>query len=663
MEVCRFLPHVPAEELAPVKQHNEPLERKIAALDAEKKQAGDQLRKQLLQERLKELGEKDREMLTGALDAAVDSRSEMQEVTIAAMAERFNIDDAMLERNAEYAQLSKKLDKQITDLKAKLKPTPLIRAAWDRGTVSPTYILRRGEWNAPTRLVGPGVLSVLTDGRTPFEVSPPWEGAKTTGRRLAFAKWLTKPDHPLTSRVMVNRLWLHHFGRGIVSTPDNFGKTGQPPSHPELLDWLAIEFVQRGWSMKAMHRLMMTSATYRQSSQVTDEHRARDPDNHLFSRMPLRRLDAESVRDSIVYVAGRLDETQFGPPDEVDVRRDGLITVRATSRGWRRSIYARQRRTELPTLLESFDLPQMSPNCIARANSTVAPQALQLLNDGQIHELSKSLAKRVASEAGGDLNRQIERMFAIALNRSPTAEEQKLALESLDELTTHWLKHRRDLEIDSTAETWVRESTPEKEYDKDLIYVHSRNSTDRARRVSLVEFDLKHLRNVKIESARLELSPVQAGLRVRQKASLILPGIDGAVWKTYQETKAASAEPLESLGAFDLTTKNTDIDKYCVSQPASPEDLRKLHERIAGDGRVALVLNAAEDGGRYLAEWDDGEGPGTNGKKPRLVLRCESIDGENAADSPLAIVEIARLSALTNLCHAIVNSPEFIYVD
>src|SRR5439155_19543157 len=160
----------------------------------------------------------------------------------------------------------------------------------------------------PGELVGPGVLSVLTDGKTPFEVKPPWPGAKQTGRRLALARWLTQPEHPLTARVMVNRIWEHHFGRGIVSTPGDFGHTGAPPSHPELLDWLSGEFIRQGWSMKSMHRLMMTSAAYRQASRITPHHEKIDPENILLSHMQLRRMDAETLYDTILLVSGRLDE-------------------------------------------------------------------------------------------------------------------------------------------------------------------------------------------------------------------------------------------------------------------------------------------------------------------------------------------------------------------
>jgi hypothetical protein len=406
---------------------------------------------------------------------------------------------------------------------------------------------------------------------------------------------------------------------------------------------------------------MMTSGVYRQTSQISEERLQHDPDNALLSRMPLRRLDAESVRDAIFYVAGRLDETPFGPPDEMDVRRDGLVKVRGTERGWRRSIYAQQRRSQLATLLEAFDLPQMSPNCVSRPNSTVAPQALQLLNDGQIHELVRSLAKRVSAEAGADPSQQVDRLFAIALNRLPSSEERQLLISSMEAFTADWLEHRREIEIESTAETWIRESDPEKEYDKNLIYVHSRKSVDKSRRYSLLEFDLKHLRGVKIRSARLELSPVQSNLRVRQHAALVPPGIAEATWKMYQDQKQSSEDVLESLGVFNLTTKVSDIGKYCASKSAADEDLRKLQARIDADGTVTLALIAVEDGKRYQAEWDDGEGPSTNGKKPRLVLHCESMDGSEPP--PQSVVEFARLSALENLCHVMINSPEFIYVD
>ncbi len=336
------------------------------------------------------------------------------------------------ERSSWEAQNAK-----IRAQKGSLLPEPRIQALWDRGEPSPTYIYRRGDSQNPGRLVGPGVPSVLTDGKTPFEVKPPWPGAKKTGRRLALARWLVQPDHPLTARVAVNRLWKQHFGSGIVKTLDNFGKAGAPPTHPELLDWLAREFVRGGWDVKAMHRLLMTSNVYRQSSVVTPDSARADPDNAWLSRMPLTRLDAESLYDTLLFVAGRLDEKPFGPADAVRVRPDGLVTPT----GRRRLIYVQQTRKQLATHLETFDYPQMNPNCIARRDSTVATQALHLMNNGTINQLAEDFARRVCKEAGSDESKQIQRIHVIAFARPASEQEEKIGLESLSALTTQWSQH------------------------------------------------------------------------------------------------------------------------------------------------------------------------------------------------------------------------------
>jgi mono/diheme cytochrome c family protein len=327
---------------------------------------------------------------------------------------------------------------RIKALEAARKPEPVIRALWDRGEPSPTYILKRGNYLTPGRLVGPGVPSVLTDGKTPFEVKPPFPGARKTGRRLAFARWLTRPDHPLTARVMVNRIWKQHLGTGLVKTLDNFGKAGARPTHPELLDWLAVEFVRRGWSVKAMHRLILTSAAYRQTSHVSPLQEKADPDNRLQSRMPLRRIDAEVLRDTLIAIDGRLDRRMYGPGDPVKARPDGLVTSVGTEHGWRRSIYTLQRRMQIPTILESFDFPQMSPNCIERRQATVVLQPLLLRNNGQVNEWAGAFARRVVEQAGTDPARQVDLAFLLAFGRRPSDSEQAICLESLDRLTKKW---------------------------------------------------------------------------------------------------------------------------------------------------------------------------------------------------------------------------------
>jgi hypothetical protein len=331
-------------------------------------------------------------------------------------------------------------DTQVKALDAQRTPEPQIQALWDRGEPSPTYIYRRGDPLNPGKLVGPGVPSVLTDGKTPLDVKPPWPGAKKTGRRLAFARWLIRTDHPLTARVAVNYLWRHHFGSGIVKTLSNFGKAGSPPTHPELLDWLAREFVRQGWSLKAMHRLMATSAVYRQSSAVTADREKLDPENALYSRMPLVRLDAEQLYDSLLFDAGKLDETRFGPADPVQTRPDGQVTPAPTVHGWRRLLYVQQLRKQVVTHREDFDFPQQNPNCIERRDSTVAPQALYLMNSGMVQQLAGDFVRRVVHDAGADPAKQIDRVYLIALSRPPTDEEKRIGLDALEQFAEKWAK-------------------------------------------------------------------------------------------------------------------------------------------------------------------------------------------------------------------------------
>ncbi|MCE9568052.1 MAG: DUF1549 domain-containing protein [Planctomycetes bacterium] len=326
-------------------------------------------------------------------------------------------------------------------VKAK-QPEPKIQALWDRGDPSPTYVYRRGDFNNPSLLVGPGVPSVLTDGKTPFTVTPPWPNAKKTGRRLAFAKWATQPTNPLTARVEVNRIWKHHFGTGIVASLGNFGKTGTPPTHPELLDWLATEFVRLNWSRKAIHKLIVTSATYRQGSATTPELEKADPGNALLSHMPMTRLDAESLYDTLLLIAGKLDPRRGGPADTVKVRPDGLVTPVGTAKGWRRIVYVQQTRKQIATHLETFDFPQLNPNCIERRVSTVAPQALHLLNNGVVEQLAADFAARVLKDAPS-ADTQIELVYLVAMSRTPTTEERKLGRAAIAEFADAYEKQSK----------------------------------------------------------------------------------------------------------------------------------------------------------------------------------------------------------------------------
>jgi hypothetical protein len=344
----------------------------------------------------------------------------------------FDRENLLKDTYPEYRKAAEETESQILSLRSRLNPAPYVRALWDRGDPSPTYIYKRGDFQNAGHLVGPGVPSVLTDGKTPFVVRPPWPGAQKTGARLALARWLVRRDNPLTARVWVNRLWQHHFGGGIVPTAENFGPSGTLPTHPELLDWLAIRLAEQGWSSKVIHRLIMTSSTYRQSSRVGPEAEQLDPGNVLYSRMPLKRVDAEALRDSILFIAGRLDETRLGPPELLFVRHDGMVMTPAFRAKERRSIYLQQRRATVHTMLDLFDYPQMGPNCSQRASTAVAPQALFLLNNSLIRALADALAERVRQEAGDHLADQIDRIYWLASSRPPTVDEKSIILGELE---------------------------------------------------------------------------------------------------------------------------------------------------------------------------------------------------------------------------------------
>jgi hypothetical protein len=422
---------------------NPPLERQLKQLTAKLRQATADAHRETLRAHYPEQSEEDREATLVALKVADNTRTLPQRLLVEKLQKAELLPDSeQPESVIEARQAVAAIEREMTLVGRRMEPSLTIRALWDRGEPSPTYVLRRGEHDKPGRLVGPGVPSVLTDGRTPFDAAPPFaDGTAKTGRRLAFARWLTRPDHPLTARVMVNRIWYHHFGAGLVATLENFGRQAERPSHPQLLDWLAVRFVEEGWSIKQMHRLMMNSRTYRQSSRISDDALRLDPQNGLLSRMPLRRMDAEALRDSLLLVSGQLDETAGGPPDPVSVDRDGLVSVDgSTQGGWRRSVYLQYRRTEIPTLMDTFDYPEMGPNCTARNTSTVTPQALLLMNNAHVRELAGAMAERVREIAGEDAEPAavVQTVYRLGLSRDPDEQERQLGIAAIEELQHAW---------------------------------------------------------------------------------------------------------------------------------------------------------------------------------------------------------------------------------
>jgi hypothetical protein len=296
--------------------------------------------------------------------------------------------------------------------------------------VEPTYVLAGGERLARGEQVEPGFLKAITGNSDPVKI--PFPGRYRSGRRKTLAEWIVSPANPLAARVMANRIWQHHFGEGIVRTPSDFGLNGDRPSHPELLDWLAHRFIEKKWSIKAMHRLMLTSNAYRQSTSHPDFQKIseKDPDNRLLSRMNWLRLESEALRDSMLLLSGGLNRQAGGPGMFFSVKDE--IAQGFQMFKWyasdeqsqrRRSVYAFQRRSLPMPLMEVFDAANMSESCARRSVTTVSPQALTLLNGEFTATESKRFAARVIELAGADPARQIAKAFSVVLQREPSAVE------------------------------------------------------------------------------------------------------------------------------------------------------------------------------------------------------------------------------------------------
>ncbi|HLW66563.1 MAG TPA: DUF1549 and DUF1553 domain-containing protein [Gemmataceae bacterium] len=336
--------------------------------------------------------------------------------------------------------------KRMTELEKEKPPEPpLAMACTDVGhEAPPTHLLKRGDWRKPDEEVQPGFpKSVAMEW--PNERSDKPNTTHSTGRRARLAAWITAPENPLTARVIVNRIWQAHFGRGVVGTPSDFGVQGDRPTHPELLDWLARELVRNNWSLKAIHRLIVLSATYRQNAECgmrnaelnaqTIPHSAFhiphsiDPDNRLLWHFSRRRLDAEALRDSLLAVSGQLNPAEGGasiypelPEEMKKSAKNWPVSATAAERN-RRSVYIAVRRNLRYPMLAMFDAPDNNETCARRYVTTTAPQALMLLNDKIVVDIASQFASRIQREAGDDAVKLIDRAFELALARKPDAEE------------------------------------------------------------------------------------------------------------------------------------------------------------------------------------------------------------------------------------------------
>ena len=357
----------------------------------------DEFMQQALDKELEMYAEPLREQLRTAYKTAEKDRNDEQKELLKKNPS-VNISPGVLYQYLpKAAEELKKLDEQIAAKRAEKPAEEFVRVLTEAADRAPlARLFHRGDHQQPQQEIAPAPPAVAVPEGERVEFASDDPSLPTTGRRLAFAKWLTQPNNPLLPRVIVNRIWMHHFGQGLVATPSDFGRLGSAPTHPELLDWLAAEFVQQGWSIKKLHRLIMQSTAWRQSSVRDAARQAIDPDNRYYSRKNMQRLDAEIIRDRMLASVDRLDRNLYGGP--VAIKEDDAGQVIVDGSQTRRSLYIRQRRTQPVAMLQTFDAPVMDINCEYRPVSTVATQSLMLLNGEFTVEQAGHLADRILRE-------------------------------------------------------------------------------------------------------------------------------------------------------------------------------------------------------------------------------------------------------------------------
>ncbi len=408
-----------------------------------------------LQDRKDQIEDSLRDRVLNITTQDLDERGDADEALLTQVFEDLGGSKEMLkEVYPEYLEEEKELRAQIDALiESSEELPPLAWATFDVSTVpSPTPLLLRGNFETPGDPVPPGVLTVLNDPARPFNLEAFAEESpkSTTGRRLAFAKWLTDSNHPLTARVMVNRIWQYHFGEGLVRTPDDFGARGSRPTHPNLLNWLAVEFMESGWSIKHMHRLILRSTVYRQSSRFDITREEADPSNRLLNRFSKRRLEAEAIRDGMLAVSGQLDLEMYGESVPTERLEDGRVIVPSDhpDRG-RRSVYLSTQRTGQLGILTIFDAPVMDTNAPKRSTAAISQQALVAMNNPFMHENAEAFRDRIDSESLESFEERLTRIWMLAYSRNPTRDE----LSSMQ----GWMQKTLDVEnptIGQQKEAW-----------------------------------------------------------------------------------------------------------------------------------------------------------------------------------------------------------------
>ena len=466
----RFLPDVSPSEKKTIDDHNVEIDRRIGETQTAISEVKRPFATAVVESKTATIPENIRGDLQAAVAAPADQRSDVQKYLAEKLGSFLTASDAEINSKLDDTAKSKlsELQKTVSELPRGKKSYGKIQAIWDMTSGRTNYLYRRGDYTQPGESVNAGAISVLSPTGQSADFPVVTANSATSGNRTQFARWLTRRDHPLTARVFVNRVWQQFFGRGIVATPDNFGASGAAPTHPELLDYLASEFMMSDWSRKRLQRQILNSSAYRQTARrMASEHDGQqaapakvDAENRLLWRMPIRRLESEVIRDSVLAVTGILNSTMGGPPVPLKAQPNGSVEIdiakcASPSDPFRRSMYILCRRNYQLTELSTFDQPTSVINCTKCNSSAVVQQSLLMLNGKFAMDMAQRFASRILAsnqtaepiESITEIQRRelIDRAFQSAVARSPAPEEMQVCLE-------HWQQQVERYRTSSNSE-------------------------------------------------------------------------------------------------------------------------------------------------------------------------------------------------------------------
>lgn len=561
----------------------------------------------------------------------------------------------------------KKMGEEIEKVRSKKPPEDFIAALTEPATTAPvTYLFHRGDHRQPKGEIGPGDLQVAAPEDRPVTFAADDAGLPSSGRRLAWAKRLTSGEHPLVARVIANRVWMNHFGRGIVNTPGEFGKLGELPTHPELLDWLASEFMANGWSLKSLHRQIMLSSAYQQSSRRSPAQDAVDGDNRLYGRMSVKRLNAETIRDCMLAVSGTLDRTQFGPAVPVAPDDAGQIIVQNAVP--RRSVYLQVRRTQPESMLTAFDAPVMDLNCERRPSSTVAAQSLMLMNSETVLQYARKLAERARREPAAPKGVTVVPEVAAELNslgKSPWsfgygAVDQSGGRVSSFTPLGHW-----------TGQQWqVGASLPDPEHGWVLVNAVGGHPSGKQDHASIRRWTAGGDCTVAVTGMLKHGSPDGDGVRGRIVSSRA--GIHGT-WTAANGAAETSVEVVELKAGDTLDfvvdcreNENADSFEWKVTISRLTPAGKSWSSESGFHGPVESRQGAVVE--QIASAWRAAYGRDiTQGELDRAVqfaaTQLEALETIPDAAKKTTPPADDQLLMLTNLCQQLISSNEFLYVD